>query len=102
MNLRRQHSKKDKPDEGLAAIAIDSTGLKEFGKDEWHQGKHEINSKLTLLSVMSILFVLCGQVDVEVDVEVDHISADKMYDTDDVYDALTSEFPETDVAIPPK
>ncbi|WP_253820342.1 hypothetical protein [Vibrio sp. 99K-1] len=98
MNLRRQHSKKDKPDEGLAAIAIDSTGLKEFGKDEWHQGKHEINAKRTLLSVMSILFVLCGQVDVD----VDHISADKMYDTDDVYDALTSEFPETDIAIPPK
>jgi hypothetical protein len=41
---------------------------------------------------------LCGQVDVE----VGHISADKMYDTDDVYDTLTSELPETDIAIPPK
>ncbi|MFA0079647.1 transposase [Vibrio artabrorum] len=29
----------DKQDEGLAAIAIDSTGLKEFGKGEWHQEK---------------------------------------------------------------
>ncbi|OEF80146.1 hypothetical protein BCT47_02480 [Vibrio splendidus] len=41
---------------------------------------------------------MCGQVDVE----VGHISADKIYDTDDVYDALASEFPETDIAIPPK
>ncbi|PMH05150.1 hypothetical protein BCU75_21555 [Vibrio splendidus] len=38
---------------------------------------------------------MCGQVDVE----VGHISADKIYDTDD---ALASEFPETDIAIPPK
>ena len=41
---------------------------------------------------------LCGQVDVE----VDHVSADKMYDTNDVYDVLTSEFPESEMAIPPK
>ena len=37
-----------------------------------------------------------------VDVDVDHVSADKMYDTDDVYDALTSKFPESELAIPPK
>ena len=30
------------------------------------------------------------------------LSADKMYDTDDVYGALTSQFPESDIAIPPK
>lgn len=41
---------------------------------------------------------LCGQVDVE----VNHVSADKMYDTNDVYETLTSEFPESDIAIPPK
>ena len=41
---------------------------------------------------------LCEQVDVD----VDHVSADKMYDTDDVYDALTNKFPESDIAIPPK
>ncbi len=40
---------------------------------------------------------LCEQVDVD----VDYVSADKMYDTDDVYDALTSEFPESELAIPP-
>jgi len=26
-------------------IAIDSTGLKVFGKDEWHEEKHKVNAK---------------------------------------------------------
>ncbi|WP_286293887.1 IS5 family transposase [Vibrio apostichopi] len=112
--------KTDKPDEDLAAIAIDSTGLKEFGKGEWHQEKHKVNVKrswkkahfavddehiihgaiLTKKDTMDFQVVeeLCEQVDVG----VDHISADKMYDTDDVYDALTNKFPESDIAIPPK
>lgn len=112
--------KTDKPDEDLAAIAIDSTGLKEFGKGEWHQEKHKVNAKrywkkthfsvsddhiiygaiLTKKDTMDLQVVeeLCGQVDVE----VGHISADKMYNTDGVYDALLSEFPETDIAILPK
>ncbi len=42
------------------------------------------------------------QVVEELSEQVDHVSADKMYDTDDVYDALTSKFPESDIAIPPK
>jgi hypothetical protein len=29
------------------AVAIDSTGLKVFGKDEWHQEKHKVNAKRT-------------------------------------------------------
>ncbi|WP_017052520.1 transposase, partial [Vibrio genomosp. F6] len=35
----------DKPDTNIVAIAIDSTGLKRFGKDEWHQEKHKVNAK---------------------------------------------------------
>lgn len=35
----------DRPDDDLVAIAIDSTGLKRFGRDEWHQGKHKISGK---------------------------------------------------------
>ncbi|WP_261900952.1 IS5 family transposase [Vibrio tasmaniensis] len=116
----RQNQKTDKADEDLVAIAIDSTGLKEFGKGEWHQEKHKVNAKrswkkahftigdehsihgaiLTKKDTMDFQVVeeLCDQVDVE----VDHVSADKMYDSDDVYDALTSKFPESDIAIPPK
>ena len=47
-------------------------------------------------------FQVVEELSEQVDVEVDHVSADKMYDTDDVYDALTSKFPESDIAIPPK
>ena len=34
--------------------------------------------------------------------EVDHISADKMYDTDDVYTILSAEYPDAEIVIPPK
>ncbi|MEZ8196790.1 transposase, partial [Vibrio cortegadensis] len=37
--------KHEKTDDKIAAIAIDSTGLKRFGKDEWHQEKHRVNAK---------------------------------------------------------
>ncbi|MBF4218669.1 transposase, partial [Vibrio anguillarum] len=35
----------DKPDTNIVAIALDSTGLKQFGKDEWYQEIHKINGK---------------------------------------------------------
>ena len=121
LGLKTPRFKKiDKTDEDLTAIAIDSTGLKEFGKGEWYQEKHKVNAKrswkkahfvvgdehiihgatLTKKDTMDFQVVeeLCGQVDVE----IDHVSADKMYDTNDVYDVLTSEFPESEIAIPPK
>lgn len=40
-----QFKKNDKPDTDILAVAIDSTGLKRFGKDEWHQKKHKVNAK---------------------------------------------------------
>ena len=108
--------KTDKPDEDLAALAIDSNGLKEFGKGEWHQEKHKVNGKrswkkahfavgdehiihgaiLTKKDTMD--FQVVEELSEQVDVDVDHVSADKMYDTDDVYDALTSKFPESELA----
>ena len=112
--------KTDKPDEDVAAIAIDSTGLKEFGQGEWHQEKHKVNAKrswkkahfavsddhiihaavLTPKDTMDFQVVddLCEHIDVE----VDHISADKMYDTDDVYTTFSAEFPNAEIVIPPK
>jgi len=45
LNLKApRYRKTDKP-EDIAAIAIDSTGLKRFGRDEWHQEKHKISGK---------------------------------------------------------
>ena len=32
-------------DENIAAIALDSTGLKRFGRDEWHQAKHKVSAR---------------------------------------------------------
>ncbi|QGP57255.1 hypothetical protein PsalMR5_04714 (plasmid) [Piscirickettsia salmonis] len=40
-----RYRKTDKPDDGIAGIAIDSTGLKRFGRDEWHQEKYKISAK---------------------------------------------------------
>ena len=37
-----RYQQTDKPDETVAAIAIDSTGLKRFGRDEWRQEKYQI------------------------------------------------------------
>jgi hypothetical protein len=34
------YKKIETSDNNFAAIAIDSTGLKRFGKDEWHAEKH--------------------------------------------------------------
>jgi len=40
-----RYKKTDKPDDAVVAIAIDSTGLKRFGRDEWHQEKHNVSAK---------------------------------------------------------
>jgi len=40
-----RYKKSDELDENIAAIAIDSTGLKRFGRDEWHQEKHKVSAK---------------------------------------------------------
>lgn len=40
-----RYRKHDRMDDNIAAIAIDSTGLKQFGFDEWHQEKHKVNAR---------------------------------------------------------
>ena len=40
-----RYSEKDTPDSDVAGMAIDSTGLKRFGRDEWHQEKHKVSAK---------------------------------------------------------
>ena len=40
-----RYKQTDKPDDDIHAIAIDSTGLKRFGRGEWHQEKYELSSK---------------------------------------------------------
>ncbi len=40
-----RYKKYEKADDNLAAVAIDSSGLKRFGRDEWHQEKHKVSAK---------------------------------------------------------
>lgn len=113
--------KKDDPlDDDIVAIAIDSTGLKRFGKDEWHQEKHKVNAKrswrkahlgvngnhliqgavLTHKDVMDdqVVDAICAQITDS----VEHITADKMYNTDAVFQTLDAYFPNADIVIPSK
>lgn len=40
-----RYKKAEKLEDDLAAIAIDSSGLKRFGRDEWSQEKYKISAK---------------------------------------------------------
>lgn len=104
-------------DDDIVAIAIDSTGLKRFGRDEWHQEKHKVSAKrswrkahlavkgnhiiesavLTHKDVMDdqIVNAVCEQITAQ----VEHITADKMYDTNAVYQTLEKHFPDADIII---
>jgi hypothetical protein len=53
LNIKTPRYKKtDKPVEGVHAIAIDSTGLKRFGRGEWHQEKYEFMKLLIIILLM--------------------------------------------------
>ena len=114
-----RYRKTDRPDDDLAAIAVDSTGLKRFGRDEWHQEKHKVSAcrswrKLHIGvddnhyiqgAVLTDRFVrdssvVDGIAD-QITIPVGHCSADGAYDKNPVYNTLSSHFPEADIVIPP-
>jgi len=88
-----------------------SSATKPFGKDEWHQEKHKVNAKrswrkahfavdeahfiqgavLTDKNAMDdqVVGALCQSIITD----VEHVSADKMYDTNAVYQTLEALFP---------
>jgi hypothetical protein len=114
-----RYSKKDIPDSNVTAIAIDSTGLKRFGRDEWHQEKHKVSAKRSWRklhvcvddehyihgSVLTDRFTSDeGTVDdliEQVTVDADHVSLDGAYDSKDVYVSLKNKFPNARIVIPP-
>ena len=101
------------------AIAIDSTGLKRFGRDEWHQEKYQLSAKRSwrklhlavddkhmihaglltdrFVSDDSAVSELAGQIESE----VSHITADGAYDKNPVYDTLSTYFEQAEIVIPP-
>ena len=101
------------------AIAIDSTGLKRFGCDEWHQEKHKISAKrswrklhiavddqhIIHAAALTDRFTADDQMIDElanqIEMNVDHITADGAYDKMPVYNNLSKHFPNADIVIPP-
>jgi hypothetical protein len=112
--------KKDVPDDTVHAIAIDSTGLKRFGRGEWHQEKYELSSKASWrklhIAVNQDHYIeACTltdrfshddqQVDVlleQIKTPIDQFTGDGAYDETPVYDALIAHSPLVDVVIPPR
>lgn len=114
-----RYTKKDKIDPTVGAIAIDSTGLKRFGRDEWHQEKHKVSAKRSWrklhVAVSDDHYIHgCELTDRfasdeatvddlfdQIAVDASHFSADGAYDSFDIYDKVNDKFPSAEVAIPP-
>lgn len=115
-----RYRKTDQPVDGVHAIAIDSTGLKRFGRGEWHQEKYELSNKASWRKLHVAVnqdhyFEACTLTDrfchddqqvtpllEQIDKPIDHLSADSAYDETPVYDAVIAHSPDVNVVIPPR
>ncbi|CAM4437547.1 MAG: IS5 family transposase ISLlo3 [Legionellaceae bacterium] len=114
-----RYRKPDKKEDDIAAIAIDSTGLKRFGRDEWHQEKHKVSAKRSWRKLhvavdnkhiiqaceLTDRFVsddsaVAPLVD-NIDLVVGQITADTAYDKNTVYTVCSKRFLQADIVIPP-
>lgn len=101
------------------AIAIDSTGLKRFGRNEWHQEKHKVSGKRSWrklhlavdtenrihAGLLTDRFSTDDQVvhkllD-QIDVSVNQWTADGAYDKNSVYKHMSHHSHQSDIVIPP-
>src|SRR4051812_32980128 len=100
-------------------VIIDSTGLKVFGKDEWHQEKHGVSPKRTWRKLHLAVDEHHQWIAVElttpevgdpsavpdllkqIDTDFDKVIADGAYDGDPVSQAVLEKQPEVQVVIPP-
>ena len=115
-----RYKETDKPDASVHAIAIDSTGLKRFGRGEWHQERYELSSKASWRKLHTAVnqnhyFEACTLTDrfthddtqvepllAQISEPIDHFTGDSAYDETPVYDAITAHSPNADVVIPPR
>lgn len=115
-----RYKKTNKPEDGVHAIAVDSTGLKRFGRGEWHQEKYELSSKASWRKFHAgvnqshyieacVLTDRFDQDDQQVEAlleqiidPIDHFSGDGAYDKSPAYQAIINHSPEADVVIPPR
>jgi hypothetical protein len=99
-----------------SVVIVDSTGLKVYSKDEWHQGKNEVAArrKLHLAVDENHQIVACefatsetgdptavpGLLD-QIDTPFDTFIADGAYDGDPVSQAVLNQQPAAHVVVPP-
>ena len=121
LNIECPMYKKDcRSDDSVHAIAIDSTGLKRFGRDEWHQEKHKVDAKrswrkwhagvdqnhyivgckLTARSVPDDKVV--PDIVKQIGKKIEHFTGDKAYDSNEVYRIISENNPDSHIVIPPK
>ena len=112
--------KKDEADQTVHAVAIDSTGLKRFGRNEWHQEKYELSSKASWrklhIAVNQGHYIEAADLTdrfshddqsvstllEQIQEPIDHFTADSAYDETPVYDAIIEHSPLVNVVIPPR
>jgi len=114
-----RYKKTDSPDDEIAGVAIDSSGLKRFGRGEWHQEKYKISPKRSwrkLHIAVDTKHIIhgcdltdrftadCQVVEVlakQIDNSVNQITADGAYDKKPVYETLLKYFENAEIIIPP-
>jgi len=100
-------------------VIMDSTGLKVYGKDEWHQEKHKVNARRTWRKLHLAVDEKHQMIAVElttpevgdtsavpdllkqIDTDFDTFIADGAYDGDPVYQAVLDKNSTAKVVIPP-
>jgi len=99
-------------------IIIDSTGLKVYGKDEWHQEKHNVKARRTFRRLHlgideNLQIVACDLTDTSVGDTTavpelleqaghfDVFMGDGAYDSTGIYDALMCKNPNAQIVAPP-
>jgi len=121
LNLNRLFYRKSHPNyKSIKAIAIDSSGLKCYGHDEWFEENYQLKSKKRwkklhiTVGQHHIIHTseLTDQFTQDVSMvdkllkpiyeKVNHFSADGAYDNDRTYRTITKKFPSADIVIPPQ
>ena len=104
----------------IHAIAIDSTGLKRFGRGEWHKQKYELSNKASWrklhLAVNEDHYIegstltdrfahddsQVGALLKQVNAPIDHFTADGAYDETPIYEQVVAHSADADIVIPPR
>lgn len=120
MKIPKYKKRIAKDTEEERVVILDSTGLKEYGKDEWHQEKHKVNPRRSwkklhltvddnhIIQGMELTektehdSEVAGQLIDQVDGYIDRCVADGGYDTKEVYNKITSKDKNAKIVISPR